>query len=315
MATKFGTEKAKVIFCFRNGDVNHKGERIVLTPQNFRTMDQLKDSLTQKVRPTTGPVRKIYTPTGKLINDFAEFEDTASYICCAGDPFSTEKMSKHVKLSSSATPSTSASSAAITRTATTTATTATTATPTPTVESQTILQSSNNENQDINDNDNDNENAINEENIVTTSTSASSTSTTTSTTSTTSAPSTAQRLSGISSTPSSSAPRSGRKIEKFGTQAEKALFIYCYRNGDKHHKGIKLTVNFKRVNTFEQLKLEMTNQVQLVTGAVKKVCRLDGSQVRGLEELVDNTHYICCGPEAFDRELMPLVLLNQLTNQ
>jgi len=36
-----------------------------------------------------------------------------------------------------------------------------------------------------------------------------------------------------------------KQREKYGVQAEKAKVIYIYRNGDKHHKGEKFTINKK----------------------------------------------------------------------
>ena len=44
-----------------------------------------------------------------------------------------------------------------------------------------------------------------------------------------------------------------KKMEKFGTQAEKAKVIYAFRNGDKHHAGVKITVHTTKFKTFDQV--------------------------------------------------------------
>jgi hypothetical protein len=44
-----------------------------------------------------------------------------------------------------------------------------------------------------------------------------------------------------------------KKIEKFGVQADKGIFITCFRNGDKHHKGETMLINPKRFKKFSQV--------------------------------------------------------------
>lgn len=44
-----------------------------------------------------------------------------------------------------------------------------------------------------------------------------------------------------------------KPIEKFGTQTEKAKIIYVFRNGDKHHEGVKMSVHPKKFKTFDQV--------------------------------------------------------------
>jgi hypothetical protein len=43
-------------------------------------------------------------------------------------------------------------------------------------------------------------------------------------------------------------------MEKFGTQAEKARVITVYRNGDKHHAGLKVTVSGLKFKTYDQVR-------------------------------------------------------------
>jgi hypothetical protein len=84
--------------------------------------------------------------------------------------------------------------------------------------------------------------------------------------------------------------------EIFGTQGEKAISITCFRNGDKHHKGEKISVHPKKIKTFDQL-IQASNVVRLVTGAVRKIYNLEGKQIKSINELQDGGHYICVGGE------------------
>ena len=82
----------------------------------------------------------------------------------------------------------------------------------------------------------------------------------------------------------------------FGTQEQKALLITCYRNGDKHHSGEKLSVHPKKIKNFDQLLLAC-NVVRLVTGPVRKIYTMEGKMIKEVEELQDGGRYICAGGE------------------
>lgn len=43
-----------------------------------------------------------------------------------------------------------------------------------------------------------------------------------------------------------------RPIEKFGVQAEKARVITVFRNGDRHHDGVIITLNMKKFKNYDQ---------------------------------------------------------------
>lgn len=45
-----------------------------------------------------------------------------------------------------------------------------------------------------------------------------------------------------------------KPIEKFGVQVEKARVITVYRNGDKHHDGVQVTMNMKKFKTYDQVR-------------------------------------------------------------
>lgn len=92
-----------------------------------------------------------------------------------------------------------------------------------------------------------------------------------------------------------------KKVEKFGTQAEKAKAIFVFRNGDKHHAGVKYTL--KPNKTFAQVLVDLSNQVGVPTGAVRQIFTADGKLVKTLEELEDQGKYVCAGAEPFKADL------------
>jgi len=100
--TPFGTktEKGRVIWVFRNGDKYHEGVRMVIHPRKYRKMEQVYDEMNIKPGVVTGSVRKVYTPTGALVQSVDEFEDGGAYICSGGDSikkdfFSEALLKKH----------------------------------------------------------------------------------------------------------------------------------------------------------------------------------------------------------------------------
>jgi hypothetical protein len=106
-----------------------------------------------------------------------------------------------------------------------------------------------------------------------------------------------------------------KKLEKFGTQAEKAKVIYAFRNGDKHHAGVKITIHSTKFKTFDQvfimkgypltyqLKQLMSKEVALTTGPVLSVYTVEGKAVKDLNSFVDGDKYVCTGAEKFNKEL------------
>eukprot|EP01112_Ceratiomyxa_fruticulosa_P002367 TRINITY_DN1248_c0_g3_i2.p1 TRINITY_DN1248_c0_g3~~TRINITY_DN1248_c0_g3_i2.p1 ORF type:complete len:267 (+),score=56.08 TRINITY_DN1248_c0_g3_i2:248-1048(+) len=134
--------------------------------------------------------------------------------------------------------------------------------------------------------------------------------TTTSTEETTTTPSEPSAASSSSSTtPKERKPvvRSYEKgtPEKFGVQTDKGKIINCYRNGDKHHSGVRIIVHPTKFKSFDQLREHMTKLVGLPTGAVRKVYTPEGRPIKTLEEIEDGKKYVCCGAEPFNRELLP----------
>jgi len=94
-----------------------------------------------------------------------------------------------------------------------------------------------------------------------------------------------------------------KSIEKFGVQTEKAKVIFVFRNGDKHHKGAKITLR-ARV-TFDQLLQDLSSQVGVPTGAVRQIFTADGKPIKTIPEFEDRGKYVCAGAEKFNKELLP----------
>jgi len=99
-------------------------------------------------------------------------------------------------------------------------------------------------------------------------------------------------------------PTTPRKtpIQKFGLQTEKAKVIYVYANGDKHHKGVKVTLHATKFKTFDQLKNNLTKEVKISTGAVRQIFNTDGKVIKTLGEFEDGGKYIAAGAEKLDMD-------------
>jgi len=104
-------------------------------------------------------------------------------------------------------------------------------------------------------------------------------------------------------------------VQKFGTQAEKAKKITVWQNGDKHHKGVLLTVS-KHINSFEKLLAEATRLLVLGTGAAQKMYPINkaekkfATKLKGLDDVTDGEHYLVCGPEKIIEDKMPTAIFD-----
>lgn len=45
-----------------------------------------------------------------------------------------------------------------------------------------------------------------------------------------------------------------KPVTKFGIQSEKGKTILVFRNGDKHHQGVKMTIHPTKFKNFDQVK-------------------------------------------------------------
>jgi len=89
---KFGTqaEKARKVIFFKNGEINHKGESLLISDKKFKTLDQLKVELAHVLK-LSMPVMKIYDKDLKLVGDLAEVADAGRYIAVCKDGLLKDK--------------------------------------------------------------------------------------------------------------------------------------------------------------------------------------------------------------------------------
>ncbi|KAK5578148.1 hypothetical protein RB653_003101 [Dictyostelium firmibasis] len=97
-------------------------------------------------------------------------------------------------------------------------------------------------------------------------------------------------------------------IDKFSVQTEKAKVIMCFRNGDKHHSGERATVHSTKFKTYDQLKEQLSKQVKLPTGPVRKLYLPSGKLIKTMEEIIDGEYYVCAGGETLSQEFSPTLL-------
>ncbi|KAA6398114.1 MAG: hypothetical protein EZS28_006361 [Streblomastix strix] len=95
--------------------------------------------------------------------------------------------------------------------------------------------------------------------------------------------------------------------QKFGTQAETPISIIIFRNGDVHDKGKKVTLK-KTIKTMDQLYQIATQEVQLVTGACRKLVTKDGTQIKNLTDFTEGLKVVALAGEPLNKEKMPKAL-------
>ena len=81
-----GERRTKNILFFRNGDKFFKGKKVRVTPHRYLTFTELLNDLTKSVSLPYG-VRRIYTPTGDVIENIDDLEDGKSYVCASFERF------------------------------------------------------------------------------------------------------------------------------------------------------------------------------------------------------------------------------------
>jgi len=280
---KFGVQaaKARIIYCFRNGDKVHRGERLILNMKRFKTYDQLKQAMTTLVKPRTGAIRKVAAPSGHIIQDMDEFVDGGKYVCCGAEPLDKVQMSKFIL--EDPTPSASqshqeAEEEAAEETEESTGASPAAASPQHNVEAATNAVAAV---------------AISSPAAVAVPVPP---------------PAAAAAAHEASEEVESGDSATVKKIEKFGVQTEKGRVMMCFRNGDKFHKGERMVFHPKKFKHLDQLFQSLTVLVKPRTGAVRKLVTPDGHIVKSFDDIVDGGSYICCGAEPMDKQQLPAVL-------
>ncbi|KAH6585359.1 hypothetical protein BASA61_006897 [Batrachochytrium salamandrivorans] len=78
--------------------------------------------------------------------------------------------------------------------------------------------------------------------------------------------------------------------------------IHIYKNGDCYFAGKRTVVNCHVYRNFEQFLLHLSDEVRLITGAVRKLYELrSGVAVHNLDNLKDGTLYVATGGEPLKR--------------
>uniref|UniRef100_A0A8B9YYD7 Doublecortin domain containing 2B n=1 Tax=Buteo japonicus TaxID=224669 RepID=A0A8B9YYD7_9AVES len=79
--------------------------------------------------------------------------------------------------------------------------------------------------------------------------------------------------------------------------------FYCsvFRNGDLLSPPFPLLLSKSNSLQWDALLATLTEKVNLRSGAVKKLCRLDGTQVSSGEELVNGDYYVAVGNEEYKK--------------
>ncbi|KAJ1566323.1 Doublecortin domain-containing protein 2B, partial [Cladochytrium tenue] len=75
--------------------------------------------------------------------------------------------------------------------------------------------------------------------------------------------------------------------------------IRVFRNGDVFAPGKKLVVSPRVYRNYEQFLHNISLEINLLNGAVRRVYTLDGRAVRGLSDLCDGQSYVATGGELF----------------
>ncbi|KAK2963494.1 hypothetical protein BLNAU_1537 [Blattamonas nauphoetae] len=85
------------------------------------------------------------------------------------------------------------------------------------------------------------------------------------------------------------------------------ITILVFRNGDTHHTGTKITLK-ATIKTMQQLYDVINKEVQLVTGACRKVVTPAGKQIANLVDFTDGGKYIALAGEPLNKEKLPTAL-------
>ncbi|NWV09734.1 DCD2B protein, partial [Ptilonorhynchus violaceus] len=75
------------------------------------------------------------------------------------------------------------------------------------------------------------------------------------------------------------------------------LTIHVFRNGDLLSPPFPLVLPRNTPLEWDTLLATLTEKLELSSGAVTKLCRLDGTQVLGKEELGNGQHFVAVGSE------------------
>ncbi|XP_072211310.1 doublecortin domain-containing protein 2B isoform X1 [Excalfactoria chinensis] len=79
------------------------------------------------------------------------------------------------------------------------------------------------------------------------------------------------------------------------------LTIHVFRNGDLLSPPFQLIISKSTLWQWDTLLAMLTEKADLCSGAVNRLCRLDGTVVSRGEELVNGSYYVAVGPEEYKK--------------
>lgn len=78
----------KRIRVYLNGDPNQVGTNFIVHPRRIRNFEVFLRELTEKIRPSFGAIRSVYTPTnGSRVRDLEDLENNQKYVASGHDAF------------------------------------------------------------------------------------------------------------------------------------------------------------------------------------------------------------------------------------
>ncbi|XP_006731045.2 serine/threonine-protein kinase DCLK2-like [Leptonychotes weddellii] len=86
------------------------------------------------------------------------------------------------------------------------------------------------------------------------------------------------------------APSSVKSEVKESKDFIKPKLVTVIRSGVKPRKAVRILLNKKTAHSFEQVLTDITEAIKLDSGVVKRLCTLDGKQVRGFLALGSPSH-------------------------
>uniref|UniRef100_A0A8D0FZL8 Doublecortin domain containing 2B n=1 Tax=Strix occidentalis caurina TaxID=311401 RepID=A0A8D0FZL8_STROC len=106
-------------------------------------------------------------------------------------------------------------------------------------------------------------------------------------------------------------PRHGHRVAELGDLQEGCQYVAAgfekfrklkvFRNGDLLSPPFPLSLSTSTPLQWDTLLATLTGKADLRSGAVSKLCRLDGTQVSGEEELVNGHYYVAVGNEEYKK--------------
>ncbi|KGL91425.1 Doublecortin domain-containing protein 2B, partial [Charadrius vociferus] len=97
------------------------------------------------------------------------------------------------------------------------------------------------------------------------------------------------------------APWKSNVLAQWQKRTHPVCTIHVFRNGDLLSPPFPLPLSKSPPLQWDTLLAMLTEKADLRSGAVNKLCRLDGTQVSGGEELVNGDYYVAVGNEEYKK--------------